>query len=253
MPQSDPMPPGAEAQVLVVEDNATNRMAIRALLDRFGVEADYVATGLQAVSASQNKSYRLVLMDLMLPGMDGYTATRQIRQLEYGTGRHTPVVAVTAVDPSVSRNACLAVGMDGFLSKPIEPDALEDVLRRWSGRGGPARPLAETDAAHLIESFLEVTTQLLHDLSKAIETHDFSAAAHLVHEVKASSLVVSAREMAQLARRLEQAIDAQRWREVLDDYRDLVAAFRRTTEELRVPVQQILKKRIGTLVHRPGP
>src|SRR4026209_1345573 len=97
------MPPRQEAPLLVVEDNATNQLAIRALLDRFGIRADFVATGGQAVAAARQKSYLLVLMDLMLAGLGGVPATRKIRRAEYGTGHHTPIVAVTAVDPSLSR------------------------------------------------------------------------------------------------------------------------------------------------------
>ena len=125
------MPTGYELPVLVVEDNSANRLALRALLDRFRVRTDLVASGPQAIASMQSKRYGLILMDLMLPGMDGYEASRQIRRIEFGTGRHTPIVAVTAVDPSVSRPACLAAGIDGFISKPIEPDALAQVLNRW--------------------------------------------------------------------------------------------------------------------------
>ena len=158
------MPQGQDASVLVVEDNATNQLAIRALLDRFGVDADFVSTGTQAIAATQRKHYLLVLMDLMLPGVDGYAATRQIRFNEYSTGRHTPIVAVTAVDPSLSRSACISAGMDGFISKPIDPAELEDVLRKWL----PPRPLHK----------------LLEDLESAIRSEDLPKAKHLVHQVE---------------------------------------------------------------------
>jgi CheY-like chemotaxis protein len=234
---------GRDASILVVEDNATNRVAIRALLDRFGVTADFVDTGAEAIAAVKRKPYPLVLMDLMMPGMDGYAATRQIRRLEYGTGRHTPIVAVTAVDPAVSRSECIAAGMDGFLSKPIYPDAIAEVLRKWAIGSAGERAAAASDAAEVMESFLDVTARLLEDLNEAIRSEDFSAATHLAHEIRASSLVVSAREMAQMARRLEEAIRDENWGEVIDDYRCLIAAFCRTTEELKAPVREILQHR----------
>ena len=158
------MPPGHEAPVLVVEDNATNQLAIRALLDRFGVRADFVASGGQAISAARQKHYLLVLMDLMLPGMDGYAATREIRRAEYGIGRHTPIVAVTAVDPALSRSECIASGMDGFIAKPIDPAELEEVLAKWL----PARPIRD----------------LLDDLDSAIRAEDLPKAKHLVRKVE---------------------------------------------------------------------
>ena len=248
------MQSGHEA-VLVVEDNATNQLAIRALLERFGVQADCVANGVQAIAAIQAKRYGLVLMDLMMPGMDGFAATRQIRRLEYGTGRHTPIVAVTAVDPAISRSECIAAGMDGFVAKPIEPESLEEMLKKWLAPSttGALREAGARNAARVLESFLAVTAQLLEDLSAAIESKDLSAATHLAHEVKASSLMVSAGEVAQQARRLEQAIRDEKWGELVDDYRDLVAAFRRTTEALKNPFQVILEhhNHPGRPAHRP--
>ncbi|HLX80012.1 MAG TPA: response regulator [Burkholderiales bacterium] len=242
------MQPGKEAPVLVVEDNATNQLAIGALLDRFGVNADFVSNGPQAVVATETKRYRLVLMDVMLPGMDGYATARHIRRLEYGTGRHTPIVAVTAVDTSISKPESIAAGMDGFIGKPIDRDELAGVLRTWV-----ARPLAATedagDAGRILASFLEVTGALLESLSTAIEAEDLAAASHLAHEVKASSLVAHAGEMTKMAKRLEQTIREEKWREIMDDYRDLVAAFRRTTEDLK-RVQEILRRKTGHAMER---
>lgn len=231
--------PDQDTAVLVVEDNATNQVAVGALLDRFGVGADFASTGAKALAAMQAKRYRLVLMDLMLPGMDGYEAARQLRRLEYGTGRHTPIVAVTAVDPVVARGTCIAAGMDGFIGKPIEVDALGEVIGKWvkrravEGRDGNGA----ADMARILDSFLEITGRLLEDLNTAIEREDLRTAGHLAHEVKASSLVARAAEMAQMAQRLERAIRDGEWRNVLDGYLDLVSAFRRATEELRRPVQ----------------
>ncbi len=242
------MQPGKEAPVLVVEDNATNQLAIGALLDRFGVKADFVSNGAQAIVATVARRYRLVLMDVMMPGMDGYAATRHIRRLEYGTGRHTPIVAVTAVDTSISKPESIAAGMDGFIGKPIDPDDLSKVLRTWV-----ARPLAAAedagDAGRILDSFLEVTGALLERLSTAIEAEDLAAASHLAHEVKASSLVAHAEEMTERAKRLEQTIREEKWREIMDDYRDLVAAFRRTTEDLK-RVQETLRRKSGHAVER---
>src|SRR6185503_3391217 len=98
-----PMAGNREALILVVEDNPTNLLALKALLTYIGVQADYVQNGLEAVAAVANGAYRLVLMDLMMPGLDGFAATKLIRRHEYGTGRHTPVVAVTALDPEFSK------------------------------------------------------------------------------------------------------------------------------------------------------
>lgn len=236
--------------VLVVEDNVTNQVAIRALLERFGVRADFVASGPQAIAAVEAKRYDLILMDLMMPGMDGFAATRHIRRLEYGTGRHTPIIAVTAVDPQLCREASIVTGMNGLLSKPIDPGAIEEVLRKWTSEPGAARAADKRKAAWILESFLEVTGRLLEELNEAIRAEDLSTATRLAHEVKASSLVASAHAMTELARQLEQAIRDEKWGEVVDDYRELAAAFRRTTEELKTPMRALLEQRIGRFVPR---
>jgi len=191
--------PGQDSSVLVVEDNSTNQLAVGALLERFGVSADFAASGPKALDAMRAKRYRLVLMDLMMPGMDGYETTRQLRRSEYGSGRHTPIVAVTAVDPVLSRAACVAAGMDGFIAKPIDPEALADVLGHWVKRRAAesANGNGAAGMARILESFLDVTGRLLRDLNSAIEAEDLQAAGYLAHEVRASSLVVHAADMVQ--------------------------------------------------------
>lgn len=231
--------PGQDAAVLVVEDNATNRVAIGALLDHFGVSHDFASTGHEAVAAIQVKHYRLVLMDLILPGIDGFEATRRVRRLEYGAGRHTPIVAVTAVEPVLGRETCISAGMDGFIAKPIDIDALTEVLAKWMKRRGDkdSSGSGSADIARILESFLEATSGVLADLNTAIASEDLRTASHLAHEVRASGLVVHAEEVAQTARRLERAIGELDWRKVLERYLDLTAAFRRATDELERSTQ----------------
>ena len=117
-------------QVLVAEDNDVNQMVAEHLLTSLGVSVAMTSDGTEAVAAFQNKSFDLILMDCQMPVVDGYEAASQIRELESGTGKRIPIVAMTAHAAATDREACLAAGMDDFVSKPITSQALLDVIRR---------------------------------------------------------------------------------------------------------------------------
>jgi len=116
--------------ILVAEDNDIIRKLTLKLLERQGFRADFVCNGKEAVAAVQKKSYDLVLMDMQMPEMDGISATRAIRALA-GPEREVPIVALTANALVGQRESCSAAGMNGFLSKPIQPDALYAAIARW--------------------------------------------------------------------------------------------------------------------------
>jgi len=117
--------------ILVAEDNAIIRTLISKLLARRGYRADLVGNGKEAVAAVQDKSYDLVLMDMQMPEMDGISATEAIRGLA-GPERAVPIIALTANALVGQRETCLAAGMNGFLTKPIQPDALYAAITRWA-------------------------------------------------------------------------------------------------------------------------
>ena len=115
--------------VLLAEDNPVNALLVRELLRRRGHNVDQVTTGDEAVMACALKRYDLVVMDIHMPGLDGIEATRRIRAHEEETGlQRTPIIALTADVVETGRRACLEAGMDGFLAKPVDPDALDSVL-----------------------------------------------------------------------------------------------------------------------------
>ena len=116
-------------KVLLVEDNAVNRTVVQAMLHSLGCEVDVAVNGEQAVSMAQLGTHSLILMDCRLPVMDGYQATRQIRQLP-GL-QEVPIVALTANALQGDRDACLQAGMDDYLAKPFKHADLQQVLQRW--------------------------------------------------------------------------------------------------------------------------
>jgi len=138
------------ARVLVAEDNPVNKQILVKALERAGYTVDVRSTGLEAVQAVTEGPFHAVLMDCQMPEMDGYEATRLVRLLE-GSGRHTPIIAITASAMSSDRDRCLAAGMDDFVSKPVRPEDLLATLARWvraePGEEAPATAARAAPAA----------------------------------------------------------------------------------------------------------
>jgi signal transduction histidine kinase/DNA-binding response OmpR family regulator len=131
--------PRPRGRVLVVEDNLVNQRVAALILERLGFVADIAADGAEGVEAVERTPYLAVLMDCQMPGTDGFEATRQIRRSEAGA-RHVPIIAMTAGAMEGDRKRCLAAGMDDYVAKPVRPEDLEAMLRRWVGG-----PLAASD------------------------------------------------------------------------------------------------------------
>jgi signal transduction histidine kinase/ActR/RegA family two-component response regulator len=122
-----------DKRVLLVEDTDMNRQLARILLDRLGWTVDEAYDGAQALTALEAHSYAIVLMDCMMPVMDGYEATRRFRAWEKAQGRErTPIVALTASAVEGERSRCLAAGADDYLAKPFTTAAFSEVLTRWA-------------------------------------------------------------------------------------------------------------------------
>ena len=122
--------------VLIADDNEINQEIAREMIQSLGYSCEMVLEGRSAVRAVTEGAYDLVMMDCMMPGIDGYEATRAIRRAEglyreAGVIRRVPIVAMTANAMKGDRDTCLAAGMDDYVTKPLDPDEIARVLKQW--------------------------------------------------------------------------------------------------------------------------
>ena len=132
-----PPPPPASPQarrVLLAEDNPVNQRVVVKILEKQGFSVVLAQNGREAATAADRGSFDIVLMDVQMPEMDGFEATAEIRRQEQGTGRHLPIIALTAHALSGDREACLAAGMDDYLSKPIRAQDLLALIAQLTAR-----------------------------------------------------------------------------------------------------------------------
>jgi len=126
-----------ELRILLVDDNKVNQLVANGILEEFGLEADVVNDGLEAldalqVAADKGKAYHIVLMDCQMPNMDGYEATDAIRNSKAGeVHKNIPIVAMTANAMQGDKEKCFIAGMDEYLSKPIDGDKLKKLLMKY--------------------------------------------------------------------------------------------------------------------------
>lgn len=152
-------------RLLLAEDSVINQHVIVGLLEQRGHQVTVAEDGVEAVELAQRESFDLVLMDIQMPNMDGYEATRVIRKTEVGIETHLPIIAVSANAMKGDRERCLQAGMDGYVAKPIDPDelyaAVESVppsvvnVTSNNGAAKPAVPPTQTAAADVLNQTMD--------------------------------------------------------------------------------------------------
>jgi PAS domain S-box-containing protein len=226
-PQSTPVV-RAEA-VLVVEDNEVNRLVAKQQLGRLGLIPDFAANGVEAVNKVTSHAYDLVLMDIQMPEMDGYDATRRIREAEKELGRRTRIVAMTAHALKGDRERCLAAGMDDYISKPVRIEDIQGLMSDWtprqsSGSGAdPIEQLPVLDTIYLAEMcgddpefehdllavFIDSMPKVVDSIFNHLQKGQAYEASRAAHTLKGSSRSVGANRLAAFSQALENEIEAQ--------------------------------------------
>lgn len=205
--------------ILLAEDNLVNQEVTRGFLESFGCRVDIVNNGREAVEALNRELYDIVFMDCQMPEMDGFEATKVIRDQEKdNNGRHIPIIALTAHALDGDREECIAAGMDDYLSKPFTHEQLREKLECWIGEELHAtaldqkileniRGLQKEGEPSLIDKiitiYLQTTSKLLRDLSEAVAASDVQATKKAAHSLKSSSANVGATKLSELCKEVE--------------------------------------------------
>ena len=211
-------------RILLAEDNVVNQKLALRLLEQMGYRADVAANGLEAVAAIERQSYDLVLMDVQMPEMDGFDASREITR-RWPVDRRPRIIAMTANAMQGDRELCLAAGMDDYMSKPIRVEELVAALERSAAREPDAiratidRPstsvldqatlerLRATMGAgfldELLPTFLEDSQELVGTIRRALAENDVDSFRRAAHSLKSNAASFGAMTLSTLAKDLE--------------------------------------------------
>jgi two-component system sensor histidine kinase/response regulator len=258
-----PVEIGPSLKILVAEDTPFNQVFIKRLLGRWGHETLIVDNGKLALNALKEQDFDVVLMDVQMPELDGFAATREIRKAELPIGRHTPVIAMTAHAMKGDRERCIDAGMDDYVSKPISAEKLMESLRRlvpnkWNSPPGPEekeveRPPAvdldenavlrafDNDKSFLNESvkiFRKEYPLLIEGLGRAITAADSAGIERNAHALKgmlgnfrAGNAVKTAQNLENMGRNKDIADAADHFERLIAAVKEAESALIRMTGE----------------------
>jgi len=211
-------PDGGKRQlrILLAEDNNTNKLIAVMTLEKAGHVVEVVENGRKAIEALERETFDLILMDVYMPEMDGLEATRIIRARAAESGRHIPIIAMTATDTQEHRQCCKEAGMVGFISKPVKLDELNTVIATLlpdvsEVNGRPAPPVNLAAALEVVDGDLELLRDVVQmfseeyraqvrPLAEAVAQQDaltVESAAHKLSRVLGNVGGLAARDVAQ--------------------------------------------------------
>ncbi len=260
----DAPPPGrtegvesARMRVLLAEDNMIAQAAIQRLLERQGIEVVCAANGREAVDRFEEGSYDLVMLDILMPDMDGFEVTSRIREKEHREGAGpTPVIALTSYSLKAVNDKCRRVGMNGYLSKPVSDNDLKELFEGLRGNPSSREPGVDgTDAPddraildqdgcldnlggdrelyrEIVAMFTENAPGVVERLAAALEAGDMARAGHYAHDLKGMTANIGAERLSELACTIQNTVGATRHEErelwvarLKDEFRNLTAAI----------------------------
>lgn len=247
--------------ILLAEDNILNQTVTTLLLSKLGYSVEIAANGRQAVDAIRaRKSYLVILMDCMMPEMDGFEASRAIREIQKQHEVYTPIIAVTAMAMAGDHERCIQAGMDDYMTKPINREILSIKINHWSKQETVLRnqslaeqhPLSSavtasapldlnalsafyetTDLREIFSSFVSATPNVLDQLQTAVAARDAGITIHLAHELKSSGTTLGAKDLVKLALYLQHLAGTRNWPEIEQTTQDLYVSYQHIEKYIR--------------------
>jgi|GEM_PF-1322445 len=240
-------------RLLLVEDNPPTQKLMQRLLERRGHAVMVANDGREAVTISEKQNFDAILMDVQMPGLDGFQATSLIRRRETANGKHTPIIAMTAHAMQGDKERCIAMGMDNYISKPINPGevfaAIEQVASNCDGEKQSLSPAAMPiiDEAELFEridndrellkeiaeEFYPDCSRLLAEAKVAVAAGDGSALKAAAHALKGAVGNFAAKPAYAVAQKLEKIGEQNDFARAKAGYAELVAEIERLLPALQ--------------------
>ncbi len=232
---------GSVRRALVADDNKINQQVASLFLQDMGFIVDLTADGIEAVTAFKKNTYDMIFLDCQMPGLDGFEACKIIKEIQQRRGQHIPIIAVTANAIAGSREQCLAQGMDDYLSKPIDPLLMSQIVTRWLGDSDfkitmiptssqeitppetlemedrPSKNIPIIDLVQLnsrfntknmhaiIRMFKDSCAQELKDVAAAIDANDMKSLKFKAHALKGACGTICAPRLSLICLALEQS------------------------------------------------
>jgi PAS domain S-box-containing protein len=209
-------------RILIAEDNAANQKVILRFFEKLGHRANAVANGMEVLQAIERKSYDLIFMDCQMPEMDGYEATRKLREKEKSRGLpRTPVIALTAHALSGDRAKCMDAGMDDYITKPVVFAVLEERVAKWSGAGSAPVSLDQSYldgleilqiegmpdvVVEVIEIFQKSAPARLAKMRELFAARKFNELGREAHAMKSTSGSVGAQLVTEICKSIEKQV-----------------------------------------------
>lgn len=254
-------------RILLVEDYPTNQQVLLRHLIRAGYEVDLAENGQEAVEKFREHDYDLILMDVQMPIMDGFEATKKIREIENTEGKQrTPIIALTAHAIAGYADRCIEKGMDDYISKPVRKNNLLTMIAKWTGQeqekeareaDEPINPAPEVinqwfdELLHdfdgdrnmllrIINGFIEITEKQIPLIEKAMNESDFETLKKQAHSIKGGALNLNANALAEAAKKIEMIDESSTKRKMFNRLNALKEELKKFKEHCRTTLNHEL-------------
>ncbi|MGZ5007754.1 MAG: response regulator [Methylobacter sp.] len=253
-------------RVLMAEDNVVNQIVGRSVLEKLGCSVIPVNNGLEALERWRQGGIDRILMDCMMPDMDGYESTQRIREEEASSGRkRTPIIALTANALKGDKEHCLARGMDGYLAKPFRIEALRALLSQFTGGTLannqpplPRTPIIDNNCVNpepltilrnmggpnlvreVLQLFFTDTPAQLEKIAAAMVSGDRQSVRYVAHSIKSAAANIGAIKLSEIARTLEQQAIQNELSDIAEiTVRELEKAYHEAATILQLEIEPV--------------